>query len=208
MIFTSLCGKGNVNMAGLDEELEGVDYITQSEIDSNNDFFSTIGISDNSIKRLMLAGSRCNYDWQWTISKISMKNSTCEQVFNQLILMYYGVSYLNKCYDGAQYTINLDNYFTDMQNSRECSNVSIVFKSTTITGNFNFDFTNSGNPIHSKYLINSNIQNQGVVSGSGSQLESYIGFGPNTNAPLMLFSITQSTDQNFVTATNPKCNVK
>ncbi|MBL0101472.1 MAG: hypothetical protein IPP49_16710 [Saprospiraceae bacterium] len=136
--------------------------------------------------------------------KIEWATSTCDQIFAQIVKALWGHAVYVKCYGGGG-NFQFDRYFTNMSNAKSCGQSSITFNSLNVTGSFEVDFKLSANPEGNKYVTNGNVQNQGVVFGSGTMLEFYIMFGPNSNAPLVHFGITPSTDANFIKLIDPDC---
>lgn len=160
-----------------------------------------------------VSSSLCSSDYslgdkrQFSMPKIDWQKSTCDEIFKQILTAMWGHAIYNKCFGGnTSGSFQYDRYFTNMSKSKSCGQSTATILGLTVTGSFEVDFTLSANPETNLYLTSGLIQHQGTVFGSGFPLESYVGFGPNSNAPLIHFGIQELSDDNFIKILYPDCN--
>jgi hypothetical protein len=192
----------------LKNSLNDSGYVTQQELDEAEEIFTLFGITDESDKIRFISGNPCDEE-QWTMPPIDWATSSCDQIFGQLIKAIQGQYLFVHCFGGNPGDFDLSRYFTNMGNSKTCGESKYTTPDgIIIKGSFDLNFTLSANPPHKKYIINGFLQNQGVVYGSGKPLESYIMFGPNSNAPLLSFGIPLDSDAAFIKFINRPCPPK
>lgn len=209
-IEKKLCESGNYDAGSLLNEYNNAlgSGISLSQIENYENIFSTLGINDLGDKLKFISGNPCN-DEQWVMPPIDWETSSCDQIFAQLLKAMQGQHLFVNCFGGKSGGFNLSRYFTNMNSSKTCGESTFTTSSgAKIKGSFDLNFTLSGNPQHLAYLANGYVQNQGIVSGSGKPMESYIMFGPNSNAPLIHFGITQETDNLFISFIQRPCPPK
>lgn len=210
-IENELCKNNKYSQQGLEDAINqalgGMAVVDLNKLDNLSEIFTALGITSQSDKLKLISGSLCGED-QWSMPPIDWETSSCDQIFSQLLKAIRGQHLYVNCFGGSA-KFDLSRYFTNMGTSKTCGQSTFVTSGgITIKGSFDLDFTLSANPSNSRYLANGYLQNQGVTYGSGQPLESYIMFGPNSNAPLIMFGITESTDAEFIKFINPPCPPK